>query len=369
MIKEDRLTERFLELVKISSPSLHERKVGDCILKILREIGLEATEDGAGVAVGGDCGNITVFLRGNGKRTVLFSAHMDTVGPCEKINPVVTDGVVHTDGTSVLGGDDKSGIVVLLEAAQAVLENDLDRPDVVLTFSIGEEIGLLGAKNFAIEQYKPDFIYVLDTGGKPGTAVTKAPNSANGWLKVIGKAAHAGRPEGGINALYVASHAIAGMKLGRVDEETTANIGIVNGGQAGNIVMPDVRMKYEARSFSPLKLETLLKETKELFEKTAAEYGAKFEYDVRISYQGFDWPEGSEILQPVKTACENIGLPHTVLSGGGGSDANIYNHKGFPAINLSTGMDKVHTVDESIAIADMIDAARLIVELIGVLAR
>ncbi|MDR1831705.1 MAG: M20/M25/M40 family metallo-hydrolase [Fusobacteriaceae bacterium] len=369
MVNEKRLIGRFLDLVKIPSPSLHERRVGEYLIETLQEMGVTVTEDEAGVAEGGDCGNITAFIPGNGKRAVMFTAHMDTVVPCETIMPVEEAGVIRTDGTSILGGDDKSGIAAMLETAQVLLENELERPDIVLAFSIGEEIGLLGAKHFAIEKYAPEFVYVLDSAGKPGVAVTKAPNSANGWIRIIGKAAHAGlAPETGINALTVAAHAITQIKLGRIDADTTANIGIVRGGEAANIVMPEVSMKYEARSFSAEKLDALLAETGEIFRRTAEKYGAIFENDVVKSYAGFDFPADAEILKPVREACANLGIPCVVEAGGGGSDANIYNGKGFSAINLSTGMSKVHTTEEYIEQKDIVDTARLILEMIRGLA-
>ncbi|MDR3259830.1 MAG: M20/M25/M40 family metallo-hydrolase [Fusobacteriaceae bacterium] len=365
MIKETRLIDSFIEMVKIPSPSLNERGIGDYLLKALKELDLEVVEDDAGKKVNGNCGNITALFKGNGKRKILFSAHMDTVIPCEKINPIIEDGIIKTDGTSILGGDDKSGIAAMLEAVKVIKENNYDHPDVILAFSIAEEIGLLGASHFNIEKYSPDFGFILDSSGKPGTAVTKAPSSIKGELKIIGKAAHAGiAPETGINALYVASHAISKMKLGRIDSETTSNIGIVKGGEAGNIVMPEVSMKYEARSFSKEKIDDFVAETNEIFEKTAKEFGANFVNTVENGYTGFHIKKGSEILATVEKACNNIGLPYKEQSSGGGSDANVYNEKGFISVNIATGMFKVHTTDEMIEIKDIVDTCKLIIEMI-----
>ena len=260
MVKENRLVQTFIDMASISSPSLKEREVGDYLLKALKELGMEAYEDNAGEVHGGNCGNIIGVLKAPGKKKVLFSAHMDTVLPCDKVTPIIENGIIKSDGTSVLGGDDKGGIAAILEMISVIKENNLDHPEIIVVFSIAEEIGLRGARAFDIEKYSPDYSFILDSSGKPGEAIIQAPYSAKGEMKIIGKPAHAGiSPENGINALTVASHAITKIKLGRIDSETTSNIGIVRGGEAVNIVMPELSIMYEARSFKVEKLDNLLK--------------------------------------------------------------------------------------------------------------
>ncbi|WP_297487750.1 M20/M25/M40 family metallo-hydrolase [uncultured Cetobacterium sp.] len=365
MVNENRIVENFLDMVKIPSPSKNERKMGDYLIEILKELGLEVEEDNAGIKNGGNCGNIIGILKSQGRKKYLFSAHMDTVVPCEKITPIIENGIIKSDGTSILGGDDKGGIAAIIEMLRVIKEKNLDHPEIVVVFSMAEEIGLLGAKAFEVEKYNIDFGFILDSSGKPGKIITKAPSAARGVLKVIGKPAHAGiSPENGINALTVAAHAITKIKLGRVDSETTSNIGVVSGGQATNIVMPTVELQYEARSLSNEKLENLLKETFDIFSNVAEEFGAKFENEVNVEYPGFVLDDNEEVITIVKEACERAGITSETVSSGGGSDTNIYNNKGIPAVNLAVGMTKVHTLEEYIEISDLVKLAKILVEII-----
>lgn len=365
MINRDRIVDKFLEMVKISSPSRNEREMGDYLIKELKEIGLEVIEDNAGELNGGNCGNIIGILRAEGKPKYMFTAHMDTVVPCEKVVPIVENGIIKSDGTSILGGDDKGGIVVILEMLRAIKENNLDHPEILVVFSIAEEIGLMGAKSFEVEKYNPDFGFVLDSGGKPGKIITKAPSAARGTITIEGKPAHAGiAPEKGINALTVLAHAITKMKLGRIDEETTSNIGVVRGGQATNIVMPLVEVDYEVRSLSNEKLQVILNETIEILEKTCEEFGAKVTTALEIEYPGFKIDDNAEVVQIIKKACDKLGIESETLSSGGGSDTNIYNGKGIPSVNLAVGMSKVHTLEEYIEIEDLVTLAKIAVEIV-----
>ena len=365
MIKETRLVENFLDMVKISSPSKNERAMGDYLIKLLEELGLEVKEDNAGEVNGGNCGNIIGVLKSPGKKRFLFSAHMDTVVPCEKITPIVENGIIKSDGTSILGGDDKGGIAAIIEMLRVIKDNNLEHPEIVVVFSMAEEIGLLGSKAFDIESYGVDFGFILDSSGKPGKIITKAPSAARGIITIVGKPAHAGiSPESGINALTVAAHAITKIKLGRIDLETTSNIGVVKGGQATNIVMPSVELDYEARSLSNEKLEALLKETFDIFEDVCKEFGAKIENTVKVEYPGFVLEDNAEVVEIVKNACERIGIQGETVSSGGGSDTNIYNSKGVPSVNLAVGMSKVHTLEEYIEIKDLVDLSKILVEII-----
>lgn len=365
MIKENRVIDSFVEMIKISSQSRNERAMGDYLINKLKSLGLEVLEDNAGTTCDGNCGNIVGVLKGKGTKKLLFSAHMDTVVPCEKITPVIEEMIIKSDGTSILGGDDKSGIAAIIEAIEVIKENNMDHPEIIVVFSVAEEIGLLGAKAFDIKKYSPDYCFILDSGGKPGGVIVQAPNSAKGEIKIIGKPAHAGiAPENGINALYVASHAISKMSLGRIDQDTTSNIGIVRGGEAVNIVMPEISMMYEARSFSKEKLEKLLAETDKLFTEVAKEHGAEFVNNVVVGYNGFKIEKGEPILKAVEAAANKLGMVYEEKSSGGGSDANVYSAEGYTSVNLATGMSKVHTTEEFIEKKDVIDSARLVLGII-----
>ncbi|MGL5917907.1 MAG: M20/M25/M40 family metallo-hydrolase [Cetobacterium sp.] len=365
MIREARLVENFLDMVKISSPSRDERVMGDYLIEVLKELGLDVEEDNAGELNNGNCGNIIGTLKSPGKKRFLFSAHMDTVTPCKKIVPVVENGIIKSDGTSILGGDDKGGIASIIEMLRVIKENNLEHPEIVVIFSMGEEVGLLGAKSFDIKKYNIECGFILDSSGKPGRIITKAPSAARGTIKITGKPAHAGiSPESGINALTVAAHAITKMKLGRIDSETTSNIGVVSGGQATNIVMPSIELEYEARSLSNEKLKTLLEETLLILEEVCNGFGAKVENDINIEYPGFVLDDNENVVQIVKKACQKLGIDSETVSSGGGSDTNIYNSKGVPCVNLAVGMSKVHTLEEYIEINDLVNLSKILVEII-----
>jgi tripeptide aminopeptidase len=363
MINEQRLVENFLDMVKIPSPSRNERAMADYVKKVLEDMGLEVTEDNAGETCGANAGNIIGVLKakGDNKKKVLYSAHMDTVLPCDKITPVMEDGIIKSDGTSVLGGDDKAGIAAIVEMLRQLIESGEDHPEIIVVFSIAEEVGLFGARAMDIEKYNPDFGIIIDSGGAPGTITVQAPYAAKGKIEIIGRPAHAGiEPEKGINALVVAAHAITKLRLGRVDENTTSNIGVVNGGAAVNIVMPSVSLMYEARSFDGKVLDELLEETKTIFANTAKEFGAEFKEDIVKGYDGFKIEAGSEILKVVENACNDINIEYKPVKSGGGSDTNIYNTKGIPSVNLGVGMSKVHTTEEFIKIEDMVGCTKLL---------
>lgn len=368
MVNEKRIVDDFLNMVKIPSPSLRERAMADYVKNELQKIGLETTEDNAGESCNSNAGNIIGFLKakGSNKKKILFSAHMDTVLPCDKVTPIIEDKIIKSDGTSVLGGDDKAGIAAILEMLKQLKENNLDHPEIIVVFSIAEEIGLFGARAIDIEKYTPDFGIIIDSGGKPGTVIIQAPFAAKGKIEIIGKPAHAGlEPENGINALVVASHAITKLRLGRVDENTTSNIGVVTGGSAVNIVMPSVTMMYEARSFDGKVLDELLSETKSIFSQTAKEFGANFRESIVKGYDGFKIEAGSEILKVLEGACKDINIEYNPIKSGGGSDTNIYNGKGILSINLGIGMSKVHTKEEFIKIEDMVECTKLLLSIVN----
>lgn len=366
MVNKERLTNTFLDMVRLSSPSGKERAMADFLIKYLKEHGVEVYEDKAGETIDGNSGNVVGILRAPGKKRIMLSAHMDTVSPCECIHPIVEDGIIKTDETSVLGGDDKSGIVAILELIHQIKEQNLDHPEIIMVFSIAEEAGLFGAKAFDIHAHGPiDCAFILDSSGDPGKVIHAAPYSASGDIIIHGLEAHAGiAPEKGVNAFVVASHAISKLKIGRIDEETTCNVGVVEGGLASNIVMPSIRMLFEARSLEKEKLLSLLKEVHTTFEQTCKEWGATLDNQVTVKTPGYKISLDSSICNVVKNACEKAGYEPNFAFSMGASDANIYNEKGIASVNLATGMSKVHTVKEFIKIDDMVAVSSILVEIV-----
>ncbi len=370
MINEKRLLERFLAYVQIDSPTKQERKFADYLMNELREIGLDVYMDNAGEKVASDSGNVIARLKGNTDgETILFSAHMDTVSPSIGIKPVIKDGVIYSDGTTILGGDDKAGIAAIMESIETIVEKDIPHGDIEIVFSIFEEGGLFGAKNLEYDKLNAKKGFVLDSGGDPGYIVVQGPAQNKINAKFIGKEAHAGvAPEHGISAIQIAAEAISNMKLLRIDENTTANIGHISGGEATNIVTKEVNFHGEARSLSDEKLKVQTDHMVKCCEDAAKKFGGKVEMDVDNAYGAFKVDEDAEIVQKVKEASKNIGLVADTMTSGGGSDTNILNDNGITAVNLAVGMRLVHTLDEHIYIKDLEDTAKLVLEIIKVYA-
>lgn len=368
MINKERIVNSFMDYVRISSPTKQEGKFAEFISKELEALGMEVTIDDAGPKVGSDTGNVIAKLKGNAPgETILFSCHMDTVSPGIDIKPVIRDEVIYSDGTTVLGGDDKAGIAAVVEAIRAIKENNLPHADIEIAFSIFEEGGLHGAKNIDYTTLNSKKAFILDSGGEPGQIIVKGPAQDKIDVKVLGKSAHAGvAPEEGISAIMVASAAINRMKLLRIDEETTANIGTIEGGSVTNIVTPEVIIKAEARSLDNDKLKAQSDHMVECFETAAKEFGAKVECEVIRMYSAFSVDVKDPIVTTTMRACENIGLKPFTAASGGGSDTNVYNANGITAINLGIGEKKPHTLEEHLHIKDLVDSSRLVMELIKI---
>ncbi len=368
MVNRQRLIGELVELVQISSPSSKEGAVAKVLVDKLEQLGFEVYVDDAGVKSGGETGNIIATLKGTKQgKAVLFSSHMDTVNPAEGIKPIIDEvnGIIKSDGTTVLGSDDKGGIAAILEAIRIIKENNIEHGDIQVVFSIWEEGGLFGAKYLDYSKINADFAFVLDGGGAPGKIIVKAPAQDSIEVKIKGKPAHAGLvPEEGISAIMVASRAIENMKLLRIDEDTTANIGTIKGGVATNIVMPELEILAEARSLDNSKLDAQTQHMVDTFKQAADDFGAEIEIKTKRMYEAFSVDENDEIVNMLKKIFSKMNIEPTVISTGGGSDTNILNANGIKAVNLSVGMEKAHTLEEYIAIEDLMNSAKMVVEII-----
>ncbi|WP_053954831.1 M20/M25/M40 family metallo-hydrolase [Inediibacterium massiliense] len=366
MINEERIVNAFLEYVQIDSPTRKEGNFAKFITKELEALGFSVHIDDAGEKTGSDTGNVIARLEGNKEvEPILFSCHMDTVDPSVGIKPIIKDGVIYSDGTTILGGDDKAGIAAVIEALKVVKEKNIEHGPIEVVFSIFEEGGLFGAKNLDYTKIQAKKAFILDSGGEPGEIIVKGPAQDKIHAKIIGKSAHAGvAPEEGISAIEVASKAISMMKLLRIDEETTANIGSIEGGKATNIVCPEVVIQAEARSLNNEKLDKQTAHMVDCFKKAAKEYGAKAEVEAKRMYSAFKIDENDEIVNIVKKACQNLGIHPSIQSSGGGSDTNIFNGNGLKAVNLGIGERKPHTLEEHLKIEDLVKSSKLVLEII-----
>lgn len=355
-----KIEEIFLDLVRISSPSGHEDGVRDYIIDFISSCPVSYVID--------DYKNLIVDYHGNSNQVLLFDAHMDTVGPCEQINPVIKNDIIYSDGNSVLGADDKAGIAACLYLIQQLENIELSVYSLRFIFSVSEEVGLQGAKHLDDKHLK-DVLYAfaLDGEGKPGSVVNKTPYTCKGNLTFIGKQAHAGVcPENGINALYVASHAICEMPNGRINENTTCNIGVIEGGIATNVVMPKVDMRFEARSYNIEELEKLIENVIEIGNKTAERFETQFTSNLKFGTKGYYVEEKESIISFLKTVSEQCELVFALESCGGGSNANVYRQRGVNALNLGVGMQEVHTCNEFIEIKSLKEITKFLNAMINI---
>ncbi len=366
MINEKRLVSCFMDLVKVDSESGREGEMAETLRKKLTELGLEVIIDNAAGKTGTETGNLIAGMNGGaGGPTLMFCAHMDTITPGCGINPVLENGIIRSIGETVLGADDKAGIAAIIEAITVLREKKLPHGRLELVFTICEETGLSGAKNLDFSLLSADMGFVLDCDGPPGTIINMGPSQDKIKAEVLGKAAHAGiNPEQGINAIQVASRAIARMQLGRIDEETTANIGLITGGVAINVVPDRVTLQGETRS---LQDEKRLRQTRaicDILQEATRESGGRLLLDVSTIYPAMHVPEDAPVVKLAVRAAEQLGLETHIRSTGGGSDTHIFNEYGIPCVNLGIAMQKVHTTDEFIRVEDLSAVASYVLAII-----
>jgi tripeptide aminopeptidase len=373
MVNAGRLADTFRELAEISSVSGREGALSARLQHRLKETGAEVFIDDAGMKAGSDTGNLIARVRGSlDAPPLLLNAHMDTVGPVDGIAVRFADGVFTSDGTTILGADDKSALAVILEALRVLAETRTPHAPLELVFTVCEETGLTGAKNLDFSRLRSKFGYALDGSDTEGIIV-QAPAADRFEIKVHGRDAHAGaHPERGINAIHLAAKAMAGLTIGRIDHETTCNIGTIAGGTATNIVPPLVTLSGEARSHDEGKLNDLTAAILGAFEKTAADHRIagsadglpRIETRVARSYPKTRIAEDHPLVGLVRRAAQSLGRGMKPKISGGGSDANIFFTHGIPLGILGTGMREVHTLREYVRLEDMVKAAELLVEII-----
>jgi len=292
------VVDTFLEIVQIDSLSLEEDKISKYVVKCLKKLGFEVEVDTTGESIGGNSGNIIARLSSTiPALTVLFNAPLDTVGPGKGVKPHIDNGIIRSDGTTVLGSDNKAGVAVILEGMRLIVENNLPHGPIEVVLTVAEEIGLLGSKNLQFDQLKADLAFVLDAEGDAGGIIIKAPSQNSINTVFIGQSAHAGvNPERGINSIQAAAKAISYMKLGRFDFETTVNMGVIKGGLAPNIIPTKPLVEGEIRSHSRNKLIEQTDKIVKCIEKGASEIGATVDINIS-SFEAFSLNEDDDIVR------------------------------------------------------------------------
>lgn len=355
-INQERLLNEFLELVQIDSETKFETEVAKVLKQKFTDLGLEVFEDDTKAKTGHGAGNLICTLKGTkeGVDPIYFTSHMDTVVPAKGVKPSIKDGYVVTDGTTILGADDKAGLAVMLETIRVLKEKNIPHGMIQFVITVGEESGLVGAKALDPSLLKAKYGYALDSDEKVGNVVVAAPTQAKVKATIYGKTAHAGvAPEKGVSAITIAAKAIAKMPLGRIDQETTANIGRFEGGTATNIVCDRVDILAEARSLLPEKMNAQVQKMKDAFESVAEQMGGSAEVKVEVMYPGFKFGGGDQVVEIARKAAAKIGRPCELQKSGGGSDANVFNGFNIPTVNLAVGYEEIHTTNERIPVEEL----------------
>jgi tripeptide aminopeptidase len=375
-INEKRMVQLFCELARIKSLSGKEGAIARRLSILLKFMGAEVSVDDAGRKIGGETGNLTARFPGTGPgEPFLLSAHMDTVGPADNVNPVVRKDRVTSDGTTILGADCKAGIAIILEVIKTLDENRIPHPPIEAVFTVSEEMALLGAKYLDYGGLRSRYGLVFDNEQGIENVITSAPAADKMDIKVYGAAAHSGvAPEKGISAIKVVSSAIAGMKLGRIDRETTANIGFISGGNAINIVPPLVELSGEARSHDPAKLRRQTRHMEDCLKRAVKKIKVRdggrliiprYEFLVEQKFPNLRIDRDNPVLPLIAAAMKEEGIKMRPSASGGGTDSNVMYGHGIKAPVLSTGMRDVHTTHEYLDLKDFFACARLTLKVIG----
>jgi tripeptide aminopeptidase len=335
----------------------------------LRELGLDVDEDDAGPKVGSTAGNLFCRLEptngGGGGVPIFLCAHLDTVPPEGPIEPVLVDGIVTNQEQTILGADNKAAVAAMLDATRRVLEEGRPHAGLELVFTPTEEVGLLGAAAFDHTRLAARVGYVYDQAAPIGEVILGAPYSQSMEVRFHGRASHSGMyPEEGRSAIAAAARAIADLRLGRVDEETTANVGLIHGGTAGNIVPEWCTFVAEARSHDERKLADLVQEMLDAITFAAGVAECDAETTVQKSYRGYRFRRDDLAVRLAAAALERSGFPPSYALSGGAADANVFNERGVPCVNLANGMANIHTPDESIAVSDLEDMVEVTLALV-----
>lgn len=366
-VNEKRLVKEFIELVKIDSETKQEAEISSILKDKFTHLGLDVVEDNSMEKTGHASGNLICTLKGNieGADPIYFTSHMDTVVPGKNIVPSIQEGYLVSDGSTILGADDKAGIAAMIESIRLLKENKLSHGDIQFIITAGEESGLAGSRQLEMKHVTAKYGYALDSDGKVGNIVIGAPFQTRINAVVKGKTAHAGvAPEKGVSAITLAAKAVAKVPLGRIDADTTANIGsFFGGGQQTNIVCDYVEIVAEVRSLDQEKMEMQIDRMRQAFQETAKSMQGSVDFQTTLMYPGYKRPADDHVVQVAKQAAGKIGRTSELVFSGGGSDANVIAGHGIPTVNLAVGYEEIHTTNEKMPVEELIKVAELVLQI------
>jgi tripeptide aminopeptidase len=359
MINDERLVKTFLALGLIDGVHGSELDVAREIRRRLEVLGISSSMDCAGSSFGGNAGNVRARIEGTiTAAPVLLCAHMDTVQSTKDLRHVVQNGMIKTDGTTILGGDDRSGVAIILELLETLHENQIPHGPIEVLFTVCEEAGMHGAKFITRSDYSSPYGYIFDCQASPGNYIVEAPGAVAFTARVRGRSAHAAvSPEKGIHAIEIASKSIAALKLGRWDNTGMLNIGTIHGGSAINIVPDAVEITGETRNANDQKLRSQIEYIQSVFQTTAADLGGSVDMTFVEKYGGYQFSEDHPMIRTARAAITAAGLEPNALNYAGGSDANVLNKNGIPMLTLGVGFKNAHSFDECIEVKDLVTTA------------
>ena len=356
MINQERLVNSFCELVKIDSPSDEEEAVAQHLIERLDRLNFQVTRDPHGNVIAGESGNDPLLL----------SAHMDTVEPGRGIKPMTRGDRIVSDGTTILGGDCKAGVSAILEGLESVAEDGVPRRPVQVVFTRGEEIGLVGASNLDYSLIKATEAVVFDGNGPVNTVTGASPTYMRFDITVKGRAAHAGvEPEKGLSAIRIVSEIINELPQGRLDEETTFNVGLISGGSVRNAVPAEATFGGEFRSRSTETLDLVQMQLLSTLERARDRYReATIEEDLEVLFRMYNLDPEEQVVKLITRVMNDMGLAPDIRPSGGGTDGNVMRLHGIESVVVGMSTNNMHTVDEYVVIPDLVNTARFCQQLI-----
>lgn len=366
-VNADRLLDLFLELAKINGPSTKEQLVANYLKKALPKLGFTLEFDEAHKNFDGEVGNLIAWREGTDSTIppLFFSTHMDTVLPTEGLKPVIKDGMINSDGTTILGADDRAALAAYIEAIRAIIESGVPHGPIEFILTVNEQPGLVGATYMDYSKAKSKTGYIFDSSGDVGQIILKGPYSSRIWMELEGNAAHiALNAEEGNSAILIAAEGLSKMRLGTIDEETLANIGIIKGGELTSIIPGSVMIAGEVRSFSKEKLDQQLKHMEEVMQQAVEKNGGKVTVRIEKKYLGFDIPEDDILTKTAEEAANNIHVKPYLTETLGGADTNVLNENGLTCLTLGLGFQNIHSYRECISIENLVNTGKLTAALI-----
>ncbi|RNB83684.1 M20/M25/M40 family metallo-hydrolase [Brevibacillus nitrificans] len=366
-VNEERLLNSFLELACINAPSGNEQPVADYLVQRLTKLGFSLQFDQAHHAFGGSCGNLIAWWEGTDSDIppLFFSTHMDTVLPTKGLVPVIRDGVIYSDGTTILGADDRAALAAYLEAIEVIQEKGTRCGPIELILTVNEQPGLVGATHLDYSLVRSEAGYIFDSSGDVGQIILQGPYSSRIWWEVQGKSSHIGlNPEEGISAFLIAAEALTRMRLGKIDDQTLANVGVIEGGELTSIIPGKVKMGAEVRSFSAEGLKRQIEHMVQTVEDAAMQHGGTATARIEKKYLGFQAAPDDLHVRTALAAAEKIGVEPYLTKTLGGADTNVLNENGLSCITLGLGFRNIHTFKEHISIENLFNTGKCVISLI-----